>query len=351
MDSTKLVSIIVPVYNAENYLHKSIDSLLNQTYPAIELILVNDGSIDSSGEICESYAKKDIRVKVIHQPNTGPSAARNRGMKEAGGEFLQFTDSDDFIDHRMTERLVQAIASESQLALCGYQKILTRGNRIIKSEVFRMPRNGTFSNEQFLKNFGELYQHYYIHFIWNKLYDAHLINESGLVFDTEVSWGEDLLFNLRYIEKCQNISLIPDALYYYIDSNASSITSQFRPNLYDNMQLMQGAVREFLQRNHAYTGKNKVLFENFYTSRVLTCFWNLFHPNSTLTPELTKQHIGEIIRNEWLHERACYFQAGNLEKKLIGSMIKRQSAGWLYRYYSLKSYVKKKSRPKEKKWV
>lgn len=351
MKDTKKVSFIVPVYNAEKFLAKSITSILHQTHPHIELILVNDGSTDGSGKICDQYAKQDSRIKVIHQPNAGPSAARNRGIAEASGTYIQFVDSDDFIDQHMTKRLVQAMEGGSELAICGYQKILMRGDQIIKSEIHRIPQNGNFTKEQFLLHFGEMYQYYYIHFNWNKLYDAHLLKDSGLAFDLEVNWGEDLLFNLRYIDKCRNISLIPDAFYYYIDSNAASITSQFRADLYSNMQLMQGAVKEFLQKNHAYAGKNKVLFENFYTSRVMTCFWNLFHPSSTQTPDLAKKQMGEIIHNEWRHKRASYFQSGNFEKRLIGTLIKRQAVGALYRYYSWKSLVKRRLLPKEKKWV
>jgi len=351
VDTTKKVSLIVPVYNASRYLQKSINSMIHQTYPNIELLLINDGSTDNSGDICECFAKQDERIKVIHQKNAGPSAARNRGIKEASGDYIQFADSDDYLDLHMTEQLVKAMEDDTQLAICGYQKILTRGDHLIKSEVYRLPKKGRLAKEQFLACFGELYQYYFIHFNWNKLYEARVIKESGLLFDLEVNWGEDLLYNLRYIEKCRTIRLVSDPLYYYVDSNASSITSQFRVDLYNNMQMMQGAVKEFLQTNNAYAGKNKLLFENFYTSRVMTCFWNLFHPASTLTPELRRKHIGEIIHNEWLHERDSYFRAGNLEKKLIGSLIKRQSAEMLYRYFSLKCFVKRRVLPKEKKWV
>jgi glycosyltransferase involved in cell wall biosynthesis len=351
MNSEKLVSIIVPLYNAENYLAVCLDSILTQSYPNIEVILVDDGSTDNSKALCEDYAKKDSRIRVIHQKNSGPSTARNKGMKVATGDYIQFADSDDFLDHEMVERLVGAMGNDNQLAMCGFQKITLKGNQIHTSKLYEIGLVGEFEKKEFINSFSELYQHYFIHYNWNKLYVSSLIKKSGLAFDTEVSWGEDLLFNLKYLENCKRICTLKDILYYYVDSNDTSITSQFRADLFENMQMMQGMTREFLRRNNAYNGKNKVLFEQFYTSRVVTCLWNLFHPKSSLTPQLTKKQLAKIIHDEQVNRSLRYFRSGDFDKKIIGRIIKNRSVNLLYGYYFIKSFIRKKTDVTMGKWV
>ncbi|AQQ52312.1 glycosyltransferase [Planococcus lenghuensis] len=350
MSAGKLVSIIVPVYNAAHYLPLCIESILAQSYQNVELILVNDGSSDGSGELCEVYAKKDHRVRVIHQRNAGPSVARNCGIAAATGDYLQFVDSDDTIDPDMTERLVQAMDG-SQLVICGYYKLQVQDDGMRQAKRFCIVPARELTKAEFLKHFGELYPHNFIHYTWNKLYKASVIQQAGLTFDTAVDWGEDLLFNLAYIERCDQIHTVEDALYYYLDSNAGSITSSYRPNLFHTMKMLQGSVREFLKRNDAYSGKNKELFEQFCAARILAGFWNLFHPASPLDAERKKKQIAEIMRDERVHRNLDYFRTGNFDERLVGVMIEWQSVDLLYTYYSLKGLWKKRREPKGQKWI
>ena len=120
----ELVSVIVPVYNVEKYLKKCVDSILSQSYQNIEVILINDGSLDGSGEICEAYAKKDERIKYITQNNSGLGKTRNRGIEEASGKYLLFVDSDDYIENTMIEKLYHNITeSHADVASCGIYNV------------------------------------------------------------------------------------------------------------------------------------------------------------------------------------------------------------------------------------
>ena len=114
MKAAEKISVIVPVYNTEEYLHRCIDSILGQTYPNLEILLINDGSTDNSGKICEDYARKDTRIKVIHQENKGQSAARNVGLNAATGEYVNFIDSDDWIDPPMYETMMGVMLANNQ---------------------------------------------------------------------------------------------------------------------------------------------------------------------------------------------------------------------------------------------
>lgn len=347
----ELVSFVVPVYNAEKYLEQCIESILNQSYDRVELILVNDGSTDCSGDICNAYENKDPRVKVIHQDNAGPSVARNRGIDAVTGEYIQFVDADDHIASHMTKVLVETLSDEFQLVICGYELITKEENRVISSKNFSFYKPGNYLKEDFLKHFGEIYQDYYIHYNWNKLYVAELIQKNGIRFDQDVIRGEDLLFNLQYLDYCKKIAIISDFLYYYTTSNDESITSTFRTDLFENQQLLLETTREFLRRNDAYTGLNKDLTEKFYTVRIAACFSNLFHPNSTLSRRETKNHIREIMWDKRVNQSVDYFEKGDLEKRWIGKWIKKKAVNQLYMYYYVKSQMKKRFGPKSEKWI
>ena len=124
MTSKPVVSIIVPVYNTEKFLHRCIDSILTQTYTDFELLLIDDGSKDSSGTICDEYAAKDVRVRVFHKENGGVSSARNMGLDNARGEWITFVDSDDWIDDNYLEALYGAcIVSGSDIVFCGFRVV------------------------------------------------------------------------------------------------------------------------------------------------------------------------------------------------------------------------------------
>ncbi|MCU5288783.1 glycosyltransferase family A protein, partial [Bacillus paranthracis] len=192
----KMVSIIVPVYNAEKYVHKCIDSLLQQTYKNIEIILINDGSTDNSGKICDEYANESSKIRVIHQKNSGPSATRNVGIDVANGAYIQFVDSDDYVEPNMTEEMLKAMNNKFQLVICGY-KSLSLFNKDINIKEHKCHISGGYDYSSFMMEFGYLFRDVYINPLWNKLYNTALIKENHLRFKDNVYMGEDLLFNLE----------------------------------------------------------------------------------------------------------------------------------------------------------
>lgn len=348
--SEKTVSVIVPVYNAEAFLEECINSVLRQTYPAIELLLINDGSTDGSGEICDRFAVEDSRIRVIHQPNAGPSVARNTGLQAVTGEYIQFIDSDDTIHPEMIARFMASIGNHP-LLICGYRRVQKQNGRIFHSIHNRLPFSGEFSKKEFLTLFTALYPNFFIHYAWNKCYLTSFIKEAGLQFDPNLDWGEDLLFNLEVIERCSSIRLIEDELYDYTYSNADSITSQYRVGFFDNTQMMQSMTRSFLKRNGSYHGEMKDEFERYYITRIMLGFWNLFHPKSTLTKEEKKQHIVRIMQDDQVKESLAYFYSGDEENRLVGDMIAQQEVGQLYDYLAVKSLSRMQQEPKEEKWI
>lgn len=213
-----LYSIIIPIYNAETTLKCCIESVLNQTEKNFELILVNDGSADASGEICEFYKKKDDHIKVFHQTNRGVSAARNVGLENAEGRYIIFVDSDDYLErdclkyyNKTTENLVVSAT-----------KIYSPKKEI--EGILREPE-GSYQivNEEHIIEF--LKKWYSIQ-VWGKRYCRKKIEEVHLRFDEAISYGEDTIFNVLYASEVKKVEIIEDVTYNFCKSKNESLSKR-----------------------------------------------------------------------------------------------------------------------------
>lgn len=206
------LSIIVPVYNVEKYLHQCVDSILNQTFKDFELILVDDGSPDNCGVICDEYARKDKRVKVIHQKNRGLSAARNTGLRCASGGYICFVDSDDYVDKRMYEKMLCVLKSTgADMVKCGFK--VFEENKIIREKKFLFLGNTkliTATDKSGLVSLALKSVKFIV--VWNAVYTKALamkvIYPEGLV-------GEDEYASRVYLFNSQKVALIKESLYFY----------------------------------------------------------------------------------------------------------------------------------------
>lgn len=207
-----LVSVIVPVYNVEKYLHRCIDSILAQTFTDFELLLINDGSKDNSGEICDEYAVKDERIRVFHKENGGASAARNYGLDKAAGMYVCFIDADDWVDKDYLEQLLPVDGED--MVMCSFMYDTKEVFHI--SELVRDRQN-------IGKDLHILIDHLAICAPWCKVMRRDIIEQNNIRFDTEVSAGEDMLFICDYFSAgLDKIRTISSPLYhYYIADNES----------------------------------------------------------------------------------------------------------------------------------
>lgn len=220
-----MFSIVIPVYNVKESLERCVASWLKQTRTDLELILVDDGSTDGSGELCDHLMSEDRtdRIRVIHQKNSGVSTARNTGIKEAKGEFLLFTDSDDYVEETYLEKMA-ALQQQSgaDLILCGYHHFYDG------ADIQKIPgETHVCALGEFRKEFLELYKKSYLNMPWNKLYRKELAGS----FDPSLSLGEDLLFNLEYLSKCRSVAILGEPLCWYIQENGKvTLSSEKRQN-------------------------------------------------------------------------------------------------------------------------
>lgn len=218
----KKISIIVPVYNVEKYVEKCIQSLINQSYKNIEIILVDDGSNDRSNKIIDEYAKVDSRILTIHQKNKGVSAARNAGLKVATGEYVGFVDPDDYVDYQMYETMLKKIElNMSDLAVCGFSKVTELSD---KEEIFEI-KDELLSPKKCVEDLFDFRGGYAIKpSVWNKLFRRDKIGD--LKFDENIGISEDLKFFVQYILKCNSIVYVKQAFYKNLQRDGSITRSK-----------------------------------------------------------------------------------------------------------------------------
>ncbi|MEA1010164.1 glycosyltransferase [Bacillus cereus] len=222
-----LISLIIPVYNAEKFLPRCLESIRNQSYRDLEIILVNDGSTDRSGLICDEYAQKDKRFKVIHKKNGGVSSARNVALSIASGAYIGFVDPDDWIEPIMFEKLHELIQkNQVDIAICGYIRENIDGD-ILQETV--APSIKVLNRTEALNSILDVNE--FRGFLWNKLFSSKLFHENFEIhFDENIHFCEDLLFCCKAILNAENIVYDSTPYYHYIihDNNASKAKYSLR---------------------------------------------------------------------------------------------------------------------------
>lgn len=231
-----LISVVVPVYNVELYLGQCIESILEQSYKRIEILLINDGSTDNSGRICDKYAELDDRIKVIHKENGGIASARNRGILEASGKLITFVDSDDWIDKKLIETLFTNIdTSINQISMCTYvreypdnsmEKELFYKKTIISGEEVRRKLCGPLKEELGNPENMDCYNT-----MWGKLYPIELAKSIKVKENSYIGPSEDLLFNFEICREITSLVYINESLYHYRKDNNNSITTKYNEGL------------------------------------------------------------------------------------------------------------------------
>ena len=233
------ISIIVPVYNAEHVIKRCVDSLLKQSYPGIEIIIVNDGSTDQTDMICRQYADSDNRIVYIRQNNTGVSGARNSGICCATGEYVLFVDSDDFVESDLVDRLYEKLKIDDSDICAGTFQVIEEGI--------------DFTIEINIENIDKillLCRHYLIFGPTQKLYKKQIIDEHNIRFPKNYNYGEDVLFNLHYLNHSKTISFINHVLYHYDRSNDHSLSQRKRWDLFKNDIVVNKALKEWFENNN-----------------------------------------------------------------------------------------------------
>lgn len=281
MSERDLVSIVIPVYNSQDYLERCIRSIQNQSYQNLEIILVDDGSTDDSLALCQKEAEGDDRIRVIHKENGGVASARNAGMDAVTGQWLLLIDADDYIHPHMVEDLLAAVQAEkAQAAVCGFERVFADGapaqvhsleqrtekrahsdilvvdgekRKPLTGSWWKVSGSGAASWSGTLHEFSEtmllpLYRNLMLRTQSNKLYSVSVIRQHRLAYPGGYSINEDIWFCVRYLTFCQRIVCIPGSyLYYWQNDAGGSQISRYHPEGVESCFLLLSAVKRFLK--------------------------------------------------------------------------------------------------------
>lgn len=222
-----LISIILPVYNAEKTVSSTIESILSQTYENFELIIINDGSSDSSDDICKKFQNADNRIVYISRTNEGVSKTRNEGISLSKGKYLMFIDADDSLKKTMLEIMIKSI-NMSSLAICGYERINEKNSFCVKKYI----TDEKFNASNYDRMIEKLQNNNLFNQVWNKIFLKRNIVNNNVKFDESLSLGEDFRFVLDYLNYCDNVNVISDVLYRYANST-NGLNAKVRSNILD----------------------------------------------------------------------------------------------------------------------
>lgn len=277
-----LISIIVPVYKVEKVLHYCIESILQQTYKNFELLLIDDGSPDKSGEICDSYAEKDGRIRVIHKKNEGVSVARNTGFDNAKGEYIVCVDSDDYVNECYLQDFVDVVNEypDAQMVWCGFSTVEDYEKNITENEPYDSSEEKLVITD--ISNIMILHSKCLDSSPWNKLYKREIIISNNLRMNKDISLGEDLMFNFSYMDSCCNktIYCLNRKNYNYITVNNESLNSKFYISMFELYKYLNLQMYTFLVKWNIDAEQMK-LYYNFVYYSYLRCLDNTFHSQST----------------------------------------------------------------------
>lgn len=298
----KLISIIVPVYNSSMYLDRCIESLINQTYKNIEIILIDDGSKDDSYRICKEYAIKDKRINAIHKKNGGVSSARNLGLKIAKGDYIGFVDSDDYVEKDMYEVLISSINQNlSQIAICNIYYETENKKQVYSYST----KKNVFSRHEFPIN---MYNILSINgYVCNKLYDRRLIyrENQNICFDNNIDISEDGLFNYEIFDKNKEFlsSYIDKKMYHYIQEKNSVCNQRFTLKKLEHFIAREKEI-DILEKNRLNSNFLKIDYIIcFEKTKILIKLLNIEKKEVYKKIEKTKNHYLKTINLDGINAR------------------------------------------------
>lgn len=281
-----LVTIIIPVYNAEKYLQRCIDSLRAQTYANIEMIFVDDGSPDQCSQILMQAAQQDARIRVFSQKNAGPSAARNLGLDHCTGKYVMFCDSDDTVEPTWTEKMVGAIQEHPDaLVTCGFRRLDELGN-VMKIHAM-LPG---------VRDKKEYFQYYYSGLagaMWNKIYRKSIIQNSNLRLDVNLRHAEDAMLNLDYLDCVKEIFILDETLYnYYTYYSVNTLSSKVN---YWQLKMIFCKRAAYIEPKYIDQYNKEFFF--FAWSEIKDTF-----QNKALSTEKQVKHVQQIVADHTFQE-------------------------------------------------
>jgi glycosyltransferase involved in cell wall biosynthesis len=341
------VSVVIPVYNAGRKLRRCVDSVLEQTFPDIEVVLINDGSSDGSGDLCRRYVERDSRVFLIEQAKAGSIAARRRGLEASRAPYVAFADADDWMDARLVECLLNVAETQgADIAVCNTYRVidglplLRRRNRSRYFEAPQRYEGQTIRNELVA---AYLHGHPFPAALHGKLYRRELLLGCGTFLDNIVFFGDDLFYNLEMLLHARRVAVMPECLYYY---RSGGTTSRYMPHLFPDIVNGYGiqqevAIRCFGHLSGRGLDEHRRGISEMLLRTLLTCLVYLFYAEMSAGERL--RHMEEYCNHPAVRESLGNLSgAGSLPLGYVDALQKRD----LTALYALAKRIHRAGMPK-----
>lgn len=325
-----LISVVVPCYNVEKYLEKCVQSIVCQTYTNLEIILVDDGAKDSTPQLCDKLALTDSRIKVIHKANGGLSDARNAGLAVAGGKYITFFDSDDWVEPDTIKiAFDKMIAENLDLVIWGYVADFVDDNETILSNricavngICELGANNSILTQKDTLGISG--------YAWNKLYKTEIIKDNNLIFENGISLVEDILFNSSYFCKCEKIAFVDYIGNHYIQRGRVTLGTKRYENVFE-LKLMGCEAREKILKHFSISDSsiNKIMASFYYGALKLAITNIKSEPNISKKEKLKK--IKSFLKDENVQSVAKKASKVSLKQKVLVWSVRLRFSHILFR--------------------
>jgi len=295
------VTVIMPVYKVEDYVAKAIESIQAQTLKEWEFIIVDDGTPDKSGIICDEYAEKDSRITVIHKENGGAPSARNTAMDIAKGEFMYFMDSDDWTEPTMLEDMYRiAKRDDAQLVVAGFYIDTYCDNNQKLTHDYKV-NDAIYQNQkEFRKNAYKLFDKNQLYSPWNKLFNSSYIQDNHIRYP--LTFWDDFPFIIRVINDIERVSVTSKQYYHFIRARAESETAAYRSNMYDKREEEHEWMVDLYHHWKIDDDRSKEMIARRYIERFIGCIENITNRNCTLKLSEKRKIVKEMLHKKHVSE-------------------------------------------------
>lgn len=337
-----MVSIIMPAYNVGGYVQRAVESIQHQTCEDFELLVVDDGSTDRTGEVLDHIAERDLRLTVIHQDNAGAPAARNRALDRAHGRYVMFFDADDWAEPRMLADMVAfAEGNHLELAIAGFYIDTYYGKaNEHTTEVKACPTRVYGTQQDFRTAAWQLFDANQLYPPWNKLFLRSRIERLGVRF--RPTFWDDFPFVLDYIRDVEHVGVLEQPYYHFIRQRSESETSRWRPEMYEKREEEHGWMLD-LYRHWGLEGDtaSMEMVQRRYVERLIGCIENVCNPQCGLSDKEKLDEVRRMITSERAQVAVAVAQPRSKMMELMLQPIKAQNAGLAFQEGKFISFVKR----------
>jgi len=293
------LSIVVPVYNGEQYVEQCISNIEKQTFKNYEVIFVDDGSSDSSGEIIDRLISSKEKYRVFHKENGGAASARNVGIDNARGKYITFYDLDDELSPQIYEKMVNLIdSSNADIAVCGFYFKVENELKITQYlEPNSYPNSLYVGRDEIREKLVDMWDSDILSNVWNKVYRMSLIREKNLRYRDGHVYTEDRVYNRQFLENCESVVLTDECLYYYVRERVGSTTEKYRADYFTIRQKEYKEFQDHFKKMNVWNDKAREYVCREFVERMAGCIENIFHAGKLLSCAEKYQQVKAVVNN------------------------------------------------------